>query len=40
MGKGRLETEAEYPSSGTAVDPVITDNAVGMAPQWFHVLQW
>lgn len=33
------ETEAKYPSSGTAVGPTITDNPVGMSPQWFHVPQ-
>lgn len=28
----KLETEAEYPSSGTAVGPTITNNAVGITP--------
>lgn len=31
----RLETEAEHPSSGTAVGPTINDNAVGVSPQRF-----
>lgn len=37
--KWKWDTEAEYPSSDTAVGPAITDNAVGMSPHWFHVLQ-
>ena len=31
--------EAKYPSFGTTISPVITDHAVGLSPQWFHVPQ-